>query len=91
MVDNIDKLLAERGKTHGDFDKTSETSQALKDIVRPHYTHLTNAQKESIDMILYKIARLVRGDNNHLDSWVDIQGYSKLAEPKQERTNDDDI
>ena len=33
-----------------------------------------------MDNIFGKIGRIVCGDPSHVDSWVDIQGYAKLAE-----------
>jgi hypothetical protein len=36
-------------------------------------------QKESLEMIASKIARIVCGDSNHHDSWHDIGGYAKLV------------
>jgi hypothetical protein len=30
-------------------------------------------------MIASKIARIVVGDYDHIDSWVDIAGYAKLV------------
>ena len=35
--------------------------------------------KEAIDMIFNKIARILNGNPNHADSWVDIAGYAKLV------------
>jgi len=37
-------------------------------------------------MIAHKIARIINGDPNHLDSWHDIAGYATLVE--QELKND---
>ena len=30
-------------------------------------------------MIAVKIARILNGDPNHFDSWIDIAGYATLA------------
>lgn len=30
-------------------------------------------------MIFHKIARILNGDPNYADSWVDIAGYAKLV------------
>ena len=38
------------------------------------------AHEEALHMICSKIARIMNGDINHLDSWHDIGGYSKLIE-----------
>jgi hypothetical protein len=40
---------------------------------------MTLVQRESLDMIATKIARIVCGDPDELDSWVDIGGYAELV------------
>jgi hypothetical protein len=35
--------------------------------------------QEALDMIASKIARIVIGDYDHVDSWVDIAGYATLV------------
>jgi hypothetical protein len=32
-----------------------------------------------MDMIMHKIGRIVNGDPDYADSWVDIAGYAKLV------------
>ena len=36
-------------------------------------------QREALEMIAHKIARIVNGDPNYADSWVDIAGYATLV------------
>lgn len=74
-------VLNQRGKTHGDFSLNSTLSQSLKQLTRQciKYTKLTHPQKEALDMILHKISRIVAGDSNYIDHWLDIQGYSQLV------------
>jgi len=36
-------------------------------------------QQEALEMIAHKIARILNGDPNYVDSWVDIAGYAKLV------------
>jgi hypothetical protein len=36
-------------------------------------------QQEALDMICHKIGRIVNGDPNYADSWVDIAGYATLV------------
>ena len=56
-------------------------AQKIKEAMGPR-AHLSAVQRESLDMIATKIARLVCGDPNDRDSWLDIQGYAKLAEDR---------
>jgi hypothetical protein len=77
--------IKERNKTHAPSDKfkeLAETAQMLKDIYR---CGLVDAKKtmdydmmESIDLMCTKIARIVHGDDKHIDHWLDIAGYSQL-------------
>ena len=74
-------ILEERQSTHGDYSDTAEAAQQLKRVcqrIRGN-TEWTDVQKESLDLICTKIARLVSGDPNHKDSWDDIAGYAELA------------
>lgn len=48
---------------------------------------LTPVQKQALEVIADKIARILSGDPNYDDNWHDIQGYAKLVEdrlPKKE-------
>jgi hypothetical protein len=36
-------------------------------------------QKEGLHMILHKIGRIVNGDPDYVDSWLDIAGYATLV------------
>ena len=76
-------VLAERQKTHGDFTHHARITQMLKFVVDNELAdkpgHLSPAQKETIDMIFHKIGRIIAGNPNVEDHWLDISGYSELA------------
>lgn len=74
----IDQILAERGKSYGSFESCAEISQALKHHIRARGRHLENDQREALEMIFHKAARILNGDPNHIDSWQDICGYAQL-------------
>lgn len=78
---DVRAVLAERGADYGDFTDQAALSRALKYHVMEHdgYGRLNMVQREALDMILHKISRIVNGDPNILDHWVDISGYSMLA------------
>lgn len=85
---SIDSTLASRKKTHGDYKHTAEVIQAMKLIARRGegtWPGMTAQQKESLDMILHKIGRILSGDPGIADHWHDIAGYATL----QERLCDD--
>jgi len=79
---DINKTLEERGETYGGFAENSETSQKLKNVIYAHncYSYLNYSQREALDAICQKIARIMNGDANYTDNWHDIAGYATLAE-----------
>ncbi len=83
-------LLDERGATHGKFPAVAYWSQEYKRQLRltAGWKELTMVQREVLDMIALKMARITCGDPNHVDHWSDISGYAQLAvdELKKERT-----
>ena len=74
----ITKILNERGDTYGDYTEMAAVSQAIKDAVLQGSALLNPAQRESIEMIAVKMARIACGDPDHVDSWDDIAGYATL-------------
>lgn len=75
-----DELLLERGKTNGDYKQHARITQSLKGVMHPDYgwSVLSPPQRESLDMIAHKIGRILAGNPNHEDHWVDIAGYATL-------------
>ncbi len=85
---NVDATLAERGKRYGTFKGHAEVTYKLKNVLRAHADkmHRTFAfdQAEAMDMICHKLGRIVNGDPDYVDSWVDIAGYAKLVADRLE-------
>lgn len=79
--ENIRSILNQREKTYGDYSDVSDTSQRIKNVLRqnPNWDELFAFQRESLDMIANKIGRIMNGDPEYLDSWVDIVGYAQLV------------
>ena len=77
----VDAVLAERGKRYGSFTGHAAITQALKDVMRkaPNWDKLAPDQKEALEMNAHKVGRILNGDPDYDDSWVDIAGYSKLV------------
>ena len=40
---------------------------------------LSPDQREALEMIAHKIARILNGDPDYADSWHDIAGYAQLV------------
>lgn len=76
------ETVEERDDVYGGFEVVSEFSQRLSDVLRdsPNWDIMPPHQKEALEMIMHKTARIVCGDPDHRDSWHDIQGYGLLAE-----------
>ena len=75
----VDAILDDRQKTHGDFGELSVIAQGIKTIIRDHAQLLSLDQREALDIIATKIARILSGDPEEPDHWVDIIGYCTLA------------
>lgn len=73
----MSELLEEREKTHGDFREVARRAQALKAVINENKS-LPLQQREALDMIASKVARILSGDNNCKDHWVDVGGYAEL-------------
>lgn len=76
---SIPTILAKRDSTHGHFELVSKVSQEIKEAFRWGPSELTSEQREALDHIATKMARIVCGDPNFHDHWVDIVGYATLA------------
>ena len=87
-ADNIIKTLDERGTRYGKFKGHAEISQAIKSVMFNSRQDLELAadQREALEMIAHKIARIINGDPDYADSWVDIAGYAKLVADRLEGT-----
>ena len=83
MQTNVAEVLKERQGTHGDFAKNAKCSQELKSIVSEFGMDnpelFSSVQREALDNICQKMSRIITGNPNHVDSWVDIAGYATLA------------
>lgn len=79
-IDHTTTLLTERGKTHGDYTVHASITQFLKSVMHDTegWARLSLTQKETLEMIAHKIGRVLAGDPNFRDHWMDISGYAKL-------------
>lgn len=85
----INSILKERGKRYGEFKSHAQVTQLLKNVMygSPKWFDLSWDQKESLEMIAHKIGRILNGDPNYDDSWVDIAGYAKLVSDRLQNVN----
>jgi hypothetical protein len=73
--------LSVMGALYGYFASNATTTQLIKQAINLGDTagKLAFYQRESLEMIAHKISRIVNGDANYMDSWVDIVGYAQLV------------
>lgn len=73
--------LTTRETTHGIYKNTAATSQAIKQIfyASKNWDSITDSQRESLEMIAVKLARILNGNAQYRDHWDDVVGYSQLA------------
>lgn len=87
-MSDIAATLKERGSRYGEFDEHAIFTQNIKEVFYTStnwYGKMEADQKEALEMIAHKIGRILNGDPNYADSWVDIAGYAKLVGDRLER------
>ena len=77
----VDALLAEREGRYGAYKDHARISQGLKHVMigTDGWQALYPYQKEALEMIAHKIARVLNGDPSYVDNWTDIAGYAQLV------------
>lgn len=86
MTTDITDTLTERGSRYGKFKDHAYITQKLKAVMfayKPR-SDMSDDQVEALEMIAHKIGRILNGDPNYADSWVDIAGYAKLVADRLE-------
>lgn len=83
MVQSINDVLEERGKTYGNYLKQTEISTKIENAMHHGTSTAWNAmksdQRDALRMIAVKISRIVNGDPDYGDNWHDIAGYATLV------------
>jgi hypothetical protein len=74
--------IPNRDEQHGGMEAVGALSQNLKGCIRRSngWSRLDAGEREALDMICHKIARVLSGDNPHdPEHWCDIAGYAVAA------------
>jgi hypothetical protein len=86
--DQVDETLDARAVEYGKFIEGAEVMQMLKRVVQAALNNrdktLAHDQAEAMDMIIHKIGRIVNGNPDVVDHWLDIAGYAKLVADRLE-------
>jgi hypothetical protein len=77
----LDELLDDRRRTHGKWIDNARIAQATKELWRKEegWKRLSAGQREALEMIAGKVARVLCGDPGWVDHWADIAGYAGLV------------
>jgi hypothetical protein len=83
-ANDITKTLTDRGNKYGPFVGHADVTQKLKVVMYEHngfagWDRLAPDQREALEMIAHKVGRILNGDPNYDDSWIDIAGYATLV------------
>ena len=85
---DVDTVLDSRAKDYGKFIEGAEIMQMLKRLVHNYIedrgTQLAFDQREALDMIIHKMGRIINGNPDKVDHWVDIAGYATLVAERLE-------
>lgn len=73
--------IESREATHGDYFAQANLAQSLKEMIHDakKFKDLPVDQAETLDMICVKISRILHGNNNEPDHWLDLAGYATLC------------
>lgn len=84
---SVEEILEDRGDLYGAFTTHAALSQAIKTAMWSHdgWIGLSTDQREAFEMIAHKIARIINGNPDYADSWVDIAGYAQLVADRLNR------
>ena len=78
----VDETLDNRAQDYGKFKDGAELMQGIKRLLADralrHNKTFADDQWEALEMIVHKMARIVNGNPDKVDHWVDIAGYAKL-------------
>ena len=79
---SIEHTLAERGARYGLFHEHAKICQEIKEpmMLSKGWERLKPDQRQALETIADKIARILNGDPTYVDNWHDIAGYATLVE-----------
>ena len=84
---NVNEMLRGREARYGSFQGHAKISQDIKDVMKvtSGWEKVEDDQLEALEMIAHKIARILNGDPNYADNWIDIAGYATLVANRLEK------
>ena len=87
---DVNEMLDGRRERYGEFAGHAHIAQCLKDEMWMTYgwNRLAADQREALEMVQHKVARILNGDPNYDDNWVDIAGYAMLVANRLRRVQE---
>lgn len=86
---DVNSVLKERRERYGSFEGMAEITIGLSQLIAlqciKRDKNLQADQAEALHMICHKIGRIVNGDPDYIDNWMDIAGYAKLVADRLQR------
>lgn len=91
-IQDVLEVLNQRQKTHGEFSEVSKTYADFIKILEKtgFFNKCEDHHRLAIDVIFQKLARILNGDMNFYDHWVDICGYSELVKKELDKNKKQD-
>jgi hypothetical protein len=87
-VPDVNSILDARAVNYGTFKDGAALMQAIKRTMAAHAAKhdktFADDQWEALEMIVHKIGRIVNGNPDVVDHWVDIAGYATLIADRLE-------
>jgi len=85
---SVNSILDVRANNYGKFKDGAELMQSLKRSMAAHAAKhdktFADDQWEALEMIIHKMGRIVNGNPDVTDHWVDIAGYATLIADRLE-------
>lgn len=81
-MNEVEQLTTDiRPQTHGDALRQFNVAQDLKEVMHNslNWPHLNRVQREALEMTATKISRILNGDPNFDDHWLDAEGYLAIG------------
>jgi hypothetical protein len=78
--------IPNRDQQHGGMEPVGQLSQNIKGALRAgdNWPRLTPGEREALDMVAHKIARILSGADPHdPEHWTDLAGYAHAAMRRQ--------
>ena len=90
MSNAIDKALKERGGEYGDFKAQAKIEANLLAAMEAsrNWVILSEDKKSALRMVAVKIARILNGNPENHDNFLDLAGYATLIEKDLRPTNE---